>query len=88
MSTILSHVIKDLKRRESKGIKTYGTTMDRTDLDRKEWMNHLYEELLDAALYIKKLYEYPDGNTKPVKRRATLKANRNNRKTGKETKAG
>ena len=36
-------------------METYGTTMDREDLTREEWMNHLYEELLDASLYLKKL---------------------------------
>ena len=54
-SVILSAVIEDLKRRELKGLETYGTTMDREDLTREEWMNHLYEELLDASLYLKKL---------------------------------
>lgn len=29
--------------------------MDREDLTREEWMTHLYEELLDASLYLKKL---------------------------------
>ena len=29
--------------------------MDRTDLSHSEWMQHLYEELLDAAVYLKKL---------------------------------
>ncbi len=54
-SVILASVIEDLRRRESKGLETYGTTMDREDLTREEWMNHLYEELLDASLYLKKL---------------------------------
>ena len=54
-SVILAAVIADLRRRESKGLETYGTTMDRNDLSREEWMNHLYEELLDASLYLKKL---------------------------------
>lgn len=54
-SLILSAVIDDLKRREAKGLETYGTTIDRTDLSQLEWMTHLYEELLDASLYIKKL---------------------------------
>ena len=31
--------------------------MDRNDLSREEWMNHLYEELLDASLYLKKLID-------------------------------
>lgn len=54
-SVILSSVIEDLKRRELKGLETYGTTMDRQDLTNEEWMTHLYEELLDASLYLKKL---------------------------------
>ena len=54
-SVIVAAVIEDLKRRESKGLETYGTTMDRTDLSHSEWMQHLYEELLDAAVYLKKI---------------------------------
>lgn len=55
MSKILDEVINDLKDREKKGIETYGTTMDRVDLTITEWENHLYEELLDAILYLKKI---------------------------------
>lgn len=54
-SLILAAVIADLRRRELKGLETYGTTMDRTDLSHEEWFNHLYEELLDAAVYLKKI---------------------------------
>lgn len=54
MTKILQMVVDDLKSREERGFKKYGTTMDREDLTRSEWMNHLYEELLDAILYIKK----------------------------------
>lgn len=54
-SKLLEQVIKDLTEREVKGIASYGTTMDRTDLSQQEWLQHLYEELLDAALYTKKL---------------------------------
>jgi hypothetical protein len=54
-SVIVAAVIEDLKRRELKGLETYGTTMDRTDLSHSEWMQHLYEELLDAAVYLKKI---------------------------------
>lgn len=54
MSKLLDQVINDLKAREKKGLETYGTTMDRTDLTASEWDQHLYEELLDAVLYLKK----------------------------------
>ena len=55
MSKLVDEVINDLKHRELKGVETYNTTMDRTDLTQKEWLQHLYEELLDASLYTKKL---------------------------------
>lgn len=54
-SAILSQVITDLKIREERGLKTYGTTMDRKDLTETQWLNHAYEEALDLALYLKKL---------------------------------
>jgi hypothetical protein len=36
-------------------METYGTTLDRQDLTRSEWLQHAYEEALDLALYLKKL---------------------------------
>lgn len=55
MSKLVDEVINDLQQRELKGVETYNTTMDRTDLTQQEWLQHLYEELLDASLYTKKL---------------------------------
>ena len=57
MTELLKKVINDLQAREARGIEKYGTTMDRTDLKTKDWQQHLYEELLDAALYCKKMQE-------------------------------
>jgi hypothetical protein len=54
-SNLLTQVIAELEAREAKGIETYGTTLDRTDLTRSEWLQHAYEEALDLALYLKKL---------------------------------
>jgi hypothetical protein len=55
MSRILYNIIDDLLAREEKGIKEYGTTMDRTDLSEVEWLQHAYEEALDLSIYLKKL---------------------------------
>ena len=44
---LLDEINADLQKREAKGIKTYGTTLDDANLNK--------EELLDAAFYIKKL---------------------------------
>ena len=49
---ITEAVIEDLKSRSERGIKKYNTTLDQNNKD--DYMNHLYEELLDAAQYTKK----------------------------------
>ena len=43
------------EQRSQTGIKKYNTTLERTDLDLQEWLNHLQEELMDATLYIERL---------------------------------
>jgi hypothetical protein len=45
-------VINDLLSRSERGIKKYNTTLQENNKD--DFMNHLYEELLDAAQYCKK----------------------------------
>jgi hypothetical protein len=55
MSRILYSIIDDLLVREDKGLKEYGTTMDRTDLTEQDWLQHAYEEALDLAIYLKKI---------------------------------
>lgn len=52
IDTITESVIEDLKSRSERGIKKYNTTLNQNNKD--DFMNHLYEELLDAAQYIKK----------------------------------
>ncbi len=49
---ITNQVIDDLKSRAERGYKKYNTTLSGNNKD--DYMNHLYEELLDAAQYIKK----------------------------------
>ena len=44
-----------LKNRSAIGIRKYGTTLDRTDLSVKDWIDHAIEESLDHALYLQKL---------------------------------
>lgn len=49
----LNGVISDLKKRESLGLQKYGKSLNRyTDED---MLQHLYEEILDSAMYIKTL---------------------------------
>lgn len=52
-ATATDNVIKDLRQREQFGYKKYGKFLTtKTDED---MLQHLYEELLDASLYIKTL---------------------------------
>jgi hypothetical protein len=45
-------VISDLSDRAERGLNKYSTTLEQNNTD--DFLNHLYEELLDAAQYIKK----------------------------------
>jgi len=53
--SIVESVLNKFKQRSEEGIKKYGVTMDRKDLNGLEWLTHLQEELMDATLYIEKL---------------------------------
>jgi hypothetical protein len=44
-----------LKNRSETGIRKYGTTLDRTDLEVKQWIDHAIEEALDLALYLERI---------------------------------
>jgi hypothetical protein len=59
---LLEEINQDLQKREAKGIKTYGTTLDDANLNKEELLNHLYEELLDSIFYIKKLINDKSNN--------------------------
>lgn len=46
-----------LLARSEAGFRKYGTTTDRIDLSFADWLQHLQEELLDAAVYVERLKE-------------------------------
>ena len=47
----VERVRRMLKERSMVGLNKYGTTTMRTDLDILDWIQHLQEELCDAAVY-------------------------------------
>lgn len=55
IDTVVESIIEKFRERSIVGIKKYGTTLDRNDLNIDEWLNHLQEEMMDALLYIQKL---------------------------------
>ena len=56
--SIVESVIEQFKQRSNVGINKYGTTLDRTDLTRLEWLNHAQQEAMDMILYLEKLKSY------------------------------
>jgi len=52
---IVYSVVKKFNQRSDVGQRKYGTTLNREDLSRLEWINHLQEELMDAILYCERL---------------------------------
>ena len=64
MSRIEDSVCKKIKDRAKVGKEKYGVTMERDDLNFKEWMTHLQEELMDAVVYIEKVINNKDSGEK------------------------
>lgn len=55
MDSIVTSVIQKFQKRSEMGQKKYGVTLDRTDLEFFDWVNHMQEELMDAILYLEKM---------------------------------
>jgi hypothetical protein len=53
--TVVYRIAHLLRSRSETGIRKYGTTLDRTDLEVKQWIDHAIEECLDQALYLQKI---------------------------------
>jgi hypothetical protein len=53
--TVVNSVLLKFITRSHLGLHKYGTSLDRTDLHRVDWLNHLQEELMDAILYLERL---------------------------------
>lgn len=50
-SEVTKVLVRKLIERDLAGKQKYGTSLDRTDLTREQWLDHMTEELLDAAGY-------------------------------------
>ena len=56
MKDNIVEIVKErFTQRSEEGIRKYGTTLERKDLDWLDWITHLQEELMDAVLYIERL---------------------------------
>lgn len=57
MSLYEDNVCDKIQQRADVGKRKYGVTMEREDLSTIEWLVHLQEELMDAAVYVERLIE-------------------------------
>ena len=57
VSGIEAEVCADIALRQAKGISKYKTTVADNPLALREWVTHLYEELLDASIYCKRILQ-------------------------------
>ena len=57
MSSIEEQVCFKILKRSDVGKKKYGTTMEREDLSKLDWLQHAQEEAMDLAVYLQKLIE-------------------------------
>lgn len=57
-------VVNDIICRQQMGIAKYGTTVAENPLPLRAWLQHQYEELLDAAIYCKRAIEQIDKENK------------------------
>ena len=55
-------VCEDIANRQQLGINKYGTTVADNNLSLREWLEHQYEELLDAAVYCRRAIAEIDAN--------------------------
>ena len=55
MSSVENTVIRKIMERALVGERKYGTTMERQDLTRMEWLVHAQEEAMDLCVYLERL---------------------------------
>jgi len=55
MSKIEDNLCNRIQERAEVGKSKYGVTMERADLSYLDWIKHLQEELMDAAVYLEKI---------------------------------
>ena len=57
MSKIEDNVIIKIAKRSIAGLNKYGTTMERKDLTKLEWLVHAQEEAMDLCVYLERLIQ-------------------------------
>ena len=53
-------VVRDIFLRQMRGMAKYGKTVAENPLPFREWLQHAYEEMLDGAVYLKRIMQELD----------------------------
>ena len=80
MSSIEEQVCFKILKRSEVGKKKYGTTMERNDLTRLDWLKHAQEEAMDLAVYLQKLIELEESKPFRYEWNITSDSGEHNRK--------
>jgi 23S rRNA A2030 N6-methylase RlmJ len=65
-SGIEAEVCRDIAERQRMGIAKYGMTVANNPLSLKQWLQHAYEEHLDAAVYLRRAIAEIDATIVPL----------------------
>lgn len=57
MSSIEDRVCKKIQHRAELGLRKYGVTLERDDLNTLDWLRHAQEEAMDLAAYLEVLIQ-------------------------------
>ena len=61
MSSIEDAACKKIQERAAVGLKKYGTTMEREDFSKLDWLVYAQEEAMDLVVYLEKLIQLEQG---------------------------
>lgn len=59
-------LVDQIRERHQAGLKKYGVTVDRNDLEPMQWVQHFREELLDALAYLQRIEDKLNTKCKPT----------------------
>ena len=58
-------VCRDVARRQDRGLRKYGVSVERNPADLRQWLQHAYEECLDQAIYLRRAMDEMDEPRNP-----------------------
>ena len=73
MSSIEDAACKKIQERAAVGLKKYGTTMEREDFSKLDWLVYAQEEAMDLVVYLEKLIQLEQGVINSIAHDPTLK---------------